>query len=152
MYFDITVTNVYDDLYVVDASGKEYSKSEFVIKGLEDNQKLSFEVHSKECDDIVATKDISLPAYNKYYSTEYCKGISEYSICNKWKTLSPSDTDEKVKAETDKYRKTLEEPQIAATEYKPNTINFYICIVLVLLALGILLNFIVRERHEKDFI
>lgn len=153
MYFDITVSNVYEDLYVVDNSSKKtYSKTEFIIKELSDNQKLSFDIYSKKCGEVVATKEISLPTYNKYYTSEYCKGISEFSYCKKWQTLSSTITEEVLKKQTDEYRKGLEEKQVKVIEYGATSSNFYVIVGLILLALVIFLVLIFRKKREKDFI
>ena len=153
LYFDLTISNVYGDLYVVDTgTGKKYTKSEFVIEHLSDNQKIKFEIYSSECKEQVATKDIALPTYNKYHGTEYCKGISEFSSCKKWQTLSSTITEEVLKKQTDDYRKSLEEKQVDVIEYGNTSPTFYIFTGLVFFALILLLISIVREKREKDFI
>ena len=154
MYFDITATNVYEDLYVVDKnSGKKYTQSEFKIEKVADNQKLKFEIYSKNCNnEVVGTKEISLPSYNKYYGTEYCKDISEFTYCKKWQTLSSSITESVLKKQTTEYRNSLKESSVEVITYKTNSANFYIFTGLAMLLLIMLLIFIVRERHEKDFI
>lgn len=153
MRFNLLVTNVYDDLYIIDTNtSQKYSKSEFTISNLADNQKLSFTIYSKECDTDIATKDIALPKYNKYHGTKYCEGISEFSSCRKWQTLSASITEDVLKKQTTEYRKSLEKPDVKVTEYEPNASHFYIFTGLTIFALVLLLIFIVREKHEKDFI
>ena len=153
MYFDVTATNVFEDLYVVDeTTGNRYTKGEFIIKKLSDNQKLVFDIYSKDCEEQIATKDISLPAYNKYYGTEYCKGISEYTYCKKWQTLSSSITEEVLKNKTNEYRKSLEEDSTEIIRYGTNSPSFYIFSGIVIFALILLLIFIIRGRREKDFI
>ncbi len=154
MRFNIIVSNLYEDLYIIDTStSKKYTKSEFVIENLADNQKLSFEIYSKECNDRnVGSKDIALPKYNKYYGTKYCEGISEFSSCRKWQTLSASITEEVLKKQTDEYRESLKKPDVKVIEYESNATYFYIFAGLALFGLTLLLIFIVREKHEKDFI
>ena len=153
MYFDITISNVYEDLYIVDTTtSKKYAKSEFTINKIADNQKLKFEIYSSECDEQVATKDISLPAYNKYYGTEYCEGIKEFSSCKKWQILNSSVTEDVIKQKTNEYRENLNKTSTKVIEYETNSSNFYVFVGLVLLALTLLLIFIIRGRREKDFI
>ncbi len=153
MYFDITVSNVYGNLYIIDTStGKKYEKTEFTIKGIKDNSKISFDIYSKKCEVSVGSKDISLPTYNKYHGTEYCKGISEFSACKKWQTLSSTITEEVLKKQTSEYREELANPKVDVVEYENATSNFYVIIGLILLALIVLLIFIIRGKREKDFI
>ena len=153
MRFNIMVTNVYEDLYVINAAtGKKYQTSEFTIEDLSDNQKLKFEIYSKDCGEQIATKDIALPTYNKFSGTEYCKGISEFPSCKRWQSLSSSITEEVLKKQTTEYRKSLEPEAIKVIEYETNEPNLYIFSGLVIFALILLLIFIIRERREKDFI
>ena len=153
MYFDITVSNVYDDLYVIDLrTGKKYTKKEFVIEKLSDNQKLQFEIYSQECKEQVATKDIALPTYNKYYGTSYCEGISEFSSCKKWQTLSSSITEEVLKEQTNEYRESIANPKVEVIEYGNQESNFYIFIGLILFSLILLLIFTIRGKREKNFV
>ena len=153
MYFDITVSNVYGDLYVVDTSTKKtYEKTEFTIKEVSDNSKINFSVYSKTCGVSVGSKEISLPTYNKYHDMEYCEGIGEFSLCKKWQTLSATITEDVVKKQTDEYREELANPKANVIEYGNTTSNFYVIVGLILLALIILLILIIRGKREKDFI
>jgi len=151
MYFDLTFNNVYGDLYLKDSNNKTYNKSEFTIKGLSDNQKLSFEIYSKSCG-FISNKTISLPAYNTYYGTSYCEGIKEFRICQKWGVLG-SISEEKIKEETEEYRKSLSrEIKEDPIEYKTDITGFYVIVGLIEVSLIMVLIFIFRKKREKDFI
>ncbi len=154
MYFDVTAVNIYEDLYVKDLStDKIYSNNEFTLKKLTDNQKISFEIYSKDCNKLIATKDMSLPAYNSYYGTDYCDGISEFSSCRKWGILSSSITEDVLKKQTDDYRASLlNQKNVEPIKYETNITGFYVFIVLAIIALMMLLIFILHDKREKDFI
>ena len=154
MYFDITATNIYEDLYIVNDDTKEkYSGSEVVVRNVSDNQKLHFLVYSKICEEQVADKYITLPVYNPYHDTEYCKGISEFSLCSKWIPVSSSMTEKMVKQQTDEYREKLAKPVvIERIKYETDITCFYVFIALIIIALTLLLVFIIRGKREKDFI
>ena len=153
VYFDITATNILEDLYIKDLkSGKTYNDKEMTIKKVLNNQKLSFEIYSKNCNELIASKEMSLPAYNKYYGSEYCKGISEFSYCRKWGVVSLSVTEEVLKAKTDEYRNSLKTIEVEPTKYETKVTGFYVFVGLTILFLLLVLNKIVRGKKEKDFI
>ena len=152
MYFDIIVTNVFEDLYIKNTqNGKNYSKKEFVLEKLSDNQKLTFEIYSKKCNTIISNKEIYLPKYNTFYGTDYCKGISEFSYCGKWNDLGNSITLDKLKEETDKYRKSLNDEVTNTFTYETNITGFYNFIILILVSLSLLLVFLRVGKIFFDF-
>ena len=153
IYFDITATNILEDLYVKDLkTQKVYSTKEFTIKKVLNNQKLTFEIYSKNCGELIATKEMSLPAYNKYYGTEYCQGISEFSYCRKWGIVSMVTNEEVLKNKTEEYRKDLETDDIEPQKYETNITGFYIFVALAILCLTLILNVIIYGGREKDFV
>ena len=154
MYFDITATNIYEDLYIKDTSnGKTYNSKEITLRAIPDNKKISFEIYSRTCNEIISTKDIVLPAYNRYYGTSYCEGISEFSLCRKWGILSSSTTEEVLKKQTDEYRKLLSAPiEIEQKQYETNITGFYIFVSLIIFVLLMFLVSIFHSKREKDFI
>ncbi len=154
MYFDVTVSNVFGNLYIKDLkNGKTYKKSEFVINDYTDNQKISFEVYTKLCNEVVMTKNITLPAYNKYYTHVYCSGISEYSLCRKWGLLSSSITEKELKIQTDEYReqKSLKQ-ELEPKRYETKISGFYAFSALAIIILLMILVFMHRTKRKKDFI
>lgn len=86
--FNITFTNVNKSLVIKDvAHDKYYNESvEFTIRNFKSGDyKFSIEASDINCtEDILVTKYVNLPYYNKYYDTDDCKGIKEYSYCSKW--------------------------------------------------------------------
>lgn len=65
-------------------------------------------IYSKACgaDVISTTKDIIVPAYNKYYSREECKDFQSNYVCQKWSAYS---ADEKTFQNDIKKLKELQE-------------------------------------------
>jgi len=153
MYFDITIANVYNNIYILDTqTNKKYTTQEFTIKRKKDAQTLKFEIYSKTCNTLLTTKTIVLPAYNKYYGSSYCEGISEYKYCSKWNKYNLTEKEfEKLIAE---YKKEILNPTIEEKNitYKTEIRGFYVFIILILLILIMLLIAIFRKKREKDII
>lgn len=86
--FNITFTNANKKLLIKDvANDKYYNENfEFTIKNFKSGDyKFNIESSDINCtEDVLVTKYIKLPFYNKYYDTEDCEGIKEYSYCSKW--------------------------------------------------------------------
>lgn len=153
MYFDVIVTNVFEDLYIINVqNGKKYNNSEFVIQKLSDDQKMTFEIYSKNCNSLVSIKELYLPKYNTFYGTKYCEGISEFSYCGKWSNLGNSIDANTLKEETDKYRQSLIPSTTETVMYETNITGFYIFISLILISLSLLLIVLKVGRIKKNFI
>lgn len=99
-YFDITLNNLTSDMYFYDvASRKNYYYSDtnngeitiynYTGNGITGTYK--FYSAKNECYGIsLGSKHYKLPNYNIYYGSELCKGISNYSLCQKWATVNYS--------------------------------------------------------------
>lgn len=153
IYYDITIANLYEDIYVVDLATKDkYKAVENIIRGKKSGQALKFEVYSKTCNELLTTKIVQLPKYNKYYGSEHCKDVPEFKYCSKWGNydLTEKEFIEKV----EEYKRKIgnlvidEEPIIYETEIP----GFYVFISLILLILIMLLISIHRKKREKDII
>ena len=153
IYYDVTISNILDDLYIKDIkTGKTYSKTEETIKKVSDNQRLTFEVYSKECNELIATKFLSLPAYNQYYNNPLCDGISEFQYCHKWGIVSSSITPEVLKKKVEEYRSSLKEDEIEVINHETKITGFYVFLVLTIFILLLTFKIIVYGKKEKDFI
>lgn len=92
VYFDVTLTNITQDIYFVDNNngGKYYyGDTNNGIITLDDytSGKVSYSFYSNngEClDEKLSIKNISLPYYNNLYNSDLCSGIEDYSLCQKW--------------------------------------------------------------------
>ena len=92
VYFDITLTNIQSDMYIIDNSDKKtyyYSDTVNGVLTLYDygSGKVSYTIYSNnsEClNEKLAVKTVNLPYYNSFYNYPECEGIEEYKLCQKW--------------------------------------------------------------------
>ena len=89
-YFDITLTNLTNDMYVLDNVNKlkyyNIVNGELTIYNYTTDS-VTFKIYSNksECRDILlGSKYASLPIYNVYYNSDICKEMEGFSYCNKW--------------------------------------------------------------------
>ena len=86
--FTITLSNLTKDLIVYsNDNGVEYSVNGDLNLDNLFSGKHSYEIYASNIlckDEELATKNISLPYRNPYYNSKECKGIENYSYCNKW--------------------------------------------------------------------
>lgn len=152
MFFDITITNIYNNIYVIDTeNNKSYSNSEVKISKKESGQTLKFNVYSKTCNELLSSKTILLPAYNKFYERIECEDISEFKYCSKWGNYKI--TDKEFLTKVDEYKQqhfaSVDEDVIV---YKTEIAGFYVFVGLSLFILLIILIFIIRGKKAKDII
>lgn len=96
--FSITLTNLSEYMYVTDVyRNKTYYNSNFTkeneltLTGYTNNQKVKLQIYTRDggcSDQLLTTKYITIPAYNKFYSDEVCDGVEEYSLCQRWAAVS----------------------------------------------------------------
>lgn len=96
--FDVTISNLYDDMYVKDVSlNKKYDKSNFdsnndiVITGYIDDVQLKYQIYTRNVncyDQLLSTKYVTLPNYNEFSADAVCIGAEEYSLCQRWGAVS----------------------------------------------------------------
>lgn len=113
--FDVTLTNLTKDIYV---SGSSYinTNGEYTTT-YDQGQKLTFKFYSNECGDkLLLTKYLTLPTYNKYYSTDECKESPKFKYCEMWDNLDISEI--KFQEEYDNYTYTKKNNQSVEDEYK----------------------------------
>lgn len=93
--FIVTITNLHPDIYIKDVNNNidyKYNKKssnpkELVLKGYKDNQNIKYEIYSVKrlCkNDILTSKYVVTPPYNKYYNDPLCKIHSTHRLCRKW--------------------------------------------------------------------
>lgn len=90
-YFDITLTNLQENIYFTDNYNRTYYYSNtlggvITIPGYKSG-KVTFTFYSNdsEClNEKLSVKYANLPYYNSFYNYEECKGIEEFSLCQKW--------------------------------------------------------------------
>ena len=92
--FDITLTNIPNDVYFIDNSNKQkyyYSDTNNGVITISNyaSGKVSYAFYSNNNDCLnekLMVKNVNLPYYNKLYNSEECMNIPDYSLCQKWIT------------------------------------------------------------------
>lgn len=86
--FIIIFNNLSKEIVLEDVSNKKRYNTNDEIKINDVNSgmhRYSIYAENKKCtNELLISKYITLPYYNVYYNLEFCKGIEEYSYCNKW--------------------------------------------------------------------
>lgn len=158
--FKIIFTNVTKELFVTNsANNRNYNEDiELTISNLKSGDyKFNISASDKNCyNDTFVTKYIKLPYYNKYYESEECKGITNYSYCSKWvqeeisydifvkkineykESLIPEEKKEEVKETTlDKVREVIKDIYVN---------YYYIILPLIITILCVIIYF----KDKKD--
>lgn len=96
--FSVTISNLFDDMYVEDQLTKKVyhskdftSTSELVLDGYRDDLKIRYVIYSKVngCyGKSLLTLYATLPNYNEFSADEVCVGAEEYSLCQRWGAVS----------------------------------------------------------------
>ena len=115
-YFDVTLNNITSELYFVDSlNNKTYtfndtSDGEITIKGYTKSGNYKFYSNLDECyGTILGTKYYTVPIYNKYFDSEYCKDVQNISVCQKWADVKY--TEDEFKKLIDDYKKNLKKEE-----------------------------------------
>lgn len=88
--FSVTLVNLNREVYIVDATTSNtyrYNGDELTISNYNSGSTIQYYVYpvNSDCDDqLLYTIRLVLPSYNSYYKDEICKGIEEYTLCQKW--------------------------------------------------------------------
>lgn len=88
--FSITLVNLSEELYIVDATTGEvyqYGNSEMTISGYSPSTTVKYAVYTtnENCSDqLLYTIRVVLPDYNPYYKDDVCIGAADYLYCQKW--------------------------------------------------------------------
>lgn len=92
--FDVTLHNISNDLVIKNPfNGGNYNTAngEVTIKNMNPSKIISVSILSNlnDCkNEIISTKYITTPKFNKYYSDPLCKGNETKTICQKWTDTS----------------------------------------------------------------
>lgn len=114
-YFDITLTNIRDNIYFVDNTNNKTYYYTDTLNGIitipnYKSGKVSFSFYSNhnEClNEKLAIKYVNLPLYNKYYNYPECEGVTNLKACEKWSGYSASI--EEFRDEVTKYKEKKED-------------------------------------------
>jgi len=162
--FTLIFSNVPSSLAINNASkGGWYYRNkngEIVISNLNANTNYRYDVYAIDkqgCDNIsLYSFNIILPYYNKYYTDPLCKGIENYSLCQKWINVVYEYDDWVNKIE--KYKKSLiiEEEIVTPEEKRESIIEkivdfygkiYYIIFPIIIIA-GLLTIYVYNKKRE----
>lgn len=158
--FNVTLVNLNKDFYFIDSTNNKeytYQKNEIKISGYKSGQTIKYTFYPVNIfcqDEPLYTIRIVLPTYNKYYTDEICKGVENYSLCQKWSThnLTYEQFVAKVKEYKEKTNNNEEEKEDATKSNLTNYIidflvNYYYIIILVVLSL-VFMIYIIKKREN----
>ena len=88
--FNITVSNLKNDIYMVDTStGRTYysNNEDFIIEGYKPGDTIRFDFYIKDSScmsQTIFSNYVTLPSYNRFYKNTLCEGIENFDYCQKW--------------------------------------------------------------------
>ncbi len=155
--FEITVSNLTNEIYMVDRStGKYYysNNEDIILENYQNGETIRFDFYARNTDctsDKLFTNYVTLPTYNPYYSSNICKGIEDFELCQKW--LKHSMTYKEFLEGVTKYlnkNETIIKPVVSEDEFNWDAIiefwaNYYIYILLSIIIIGGVILYL----HEK---
>ena len=162
--FDIRIANLTDDIYVYDIyNDKKYTtRGEIVLRSFKDGMKYRFLIRSNDdnCkDESLSTRYVTLPKYNIYYGDPVCKGIEDYSLCQKWGTFNVANHDDYV-GQINKYKASLSKNKNLNEDEKELTIvekivnfflKYYIIVLISVIIICLGLMYYLSEKDKFDF-
>lgn len=161
-YFDVTLTNITDEMYIVDniTYNVYYNNGtgEITIPNFT-SKSVTFSIYSNRSDCrslFLGSKYAQFPIYNKYHTSDMCKNISDFSYCKKWVPKAYTEAEIK-KAIDDYYNKPVPEDEpIKYIEKKTlldKLIEIYVKYYIIILASIILVCLALIEiiRKKKRF-
>lgn len=111
VFFRVKVTNLHDDVYLIDDYMHKYIFSEeHPIEYISEyhfsagaNIRFSFYSDNDDCSgQRLYIKYINLPPYNYLYKDDLCNGIEEFKLCQKW--IVPNFTYQEFKNQIEVYK------------------------------------------------
>ena len=88
--FEITVSNLTNEIYMIDRSTGRYyysNNQDFTLENYQSGKTIQFDFYARNAsctDEKLFTNYVTLPTYNPYYSSDICKGIENFEFCQKW--------------------------------------------------------------------
>ncbi|MCI9233258.1 MAG: hypothetical protein HFH08_01520 [Bacilli bacterium] len=155
--FEIIVSNLTNEIYMIDRSTGKYHYSnneDFTLTNYQSGDTIRFDFYAKDAsctDEKLFTNYVTLPTYNPYYSSDICKGIENFELCQKW--LKHSMTYKEFYDGVTKYlnkQEIIPEPAKPEEEFNWDAIiefwaDYYLYILLTIIIVGgIILYF-----HDK---
>lgn len=160
--FKVTLNNLNDEIYFIDQSNYRkynYTRDELTISNYRSGQTIRYVFYATdpECSsEPLYTARVVLPTYNIYYKDEVCKGVENYSLCQKWSSHNLTYTDF-VKKVND-YKNSLIVPEQPEEPTTPNElsliqliINFlldYYIYIIAILSLALIGLLYIRKKDD----
>ena len=162
--FDIRIANLTNDIYVYDVyNDKKYTtRGEIVLRDFKDGMKYRFLIRSNDsnCEaELLSTRYVTLPKYNVYYGDPICKGIEDYTLCQKWGTFNAVNHDDYV-GQVNKYKASLsknknnkeEEKELTVVEKIVNFfLKYYIIVLISIIVICLGLIYYISKKDKFDF-
>ena len=157
--FNIVLSNLNDKFYFIDSTNYKkykYTKDEIKISGYKSGDSIKYNFYSSQCnDEALYTLRINLPTYNKYYKDSLCKGIEDYSLCQKWS--SHNLTYDKFVEKVSKYKESLNKENEKKDDEEINftiiqiiiqfLLDYYLYFILFIVVLFII-KYIIRKKDN----
>lgn len=146
--FEITVSNLTNEIYMIDRSTGKYHYSnnqDFKLENYQPGETIQFDFYARDANctsEKLFTNYVTLPTYNPYYSSDICKGIEDFELCQKW--LKHSMTYKEFYEGVTKFLNRTEvklEPEEPEEDFNWDAIiefwaNYYIYILLTIIIVG----------------
>ena len=156
--FQITLSNINSELIIKDVKNDKvypYQGKELIIPNLKEGTSYRFDVYVEDmdCDDkIMYSHYVNTPSYNPYYQDEICRGMENYSICQKWSKVTVSY--EEFKRKVEELKKEPTKPIIKEEEEEFKTIGdylleFYLSYYYIVLPIFIVGGIVIIIRYNK---
>lgn len=161
--FTIKIYNLSSGQTIIDdTTGKQYTFANAVdgaitISNIKTPKTYKFNVYSEEntCNiDPLSTLYAEVPAYNKYYSDNVCKGIENYKLCQRWSTINM--TYDEFKQNIQEYKNSLIKTDEQTDKYKSIFdyilefyIQYYYYILPGIIILSVASILIIKKRENK---
>lgn len=158
--FDITLVNLNKDIYFTDSTNNkkyEYTQNEIKLTGYKSGETVIYTFYPVNIycqDESLYTMRITLPSYNPFYGDEVCKGLENYSLCQKWANHNLT-YDQFVK-KIEQYKNSIKEEEKDNDQEETNDafnyiiqflVNYYY-IIIIIFVLGFVGLYIVRKKDN----
>lgn len=161
--FDIRFANFNNDIYLYDSyNDKKYNiNGEITLKNFADGIKYRFFIKSNDSnckDEILSTRYVTLPKYNIFYGDPICKGIEDYTLCQKWGSFTISNYNEYIK-QINKYKDSLSKSNEETIKTEETTLvqkivsfllKYYVVILISIIIICLTLIYYLSGKDKFD--
>lgn len=164
--FNLYITNLTNDLYIVDDYGnvfsgsgeKQFTYSSNTISGFRNGAKVSFKFFSNDVNckgGFITTKYVNFPYFNSYSSLDECKQYPNFKYCQMWTNTSNLSLDQ-FQNEIQQYRRDSEKTnKVIKTNYLDLIIDMlnqsYIKVFIVFLMIVIIISVLFIKWQNKKY-